>query len=157
MRLMGKALATLALLWVSSASAGGYLGAVGGLMDVDLGGDSPFNAGIRGGYSWASGWGVEGEYTSSISDGTYDHYWLGETDYSIDTMGVYATYRSPGAVYFKGRLGVINEEVLGVDDTGTSAGLGIGFKAGESVQLEAEYTLIEQDVNFFSGSLVFRF
>ncbi|WP_078083391.1 porin family protein [Microbulbifer mangrovi] len=165
--MMKKVLATALVLGCSisaQASEGGYFGTVAGLMKTSINGDSPFNAGIRAGYTWNSGFGLEGEYTTSLVDGEArfnsgwgDFRW----DYSISTFGAYATYRSQGDLYFKGRLGVLNESIdFGGEkesDSGLSAGLGLGFNLSETVNLEAEYTLVEEDVDFWSGTLVFRF
>lgn len=148
----------------AQASEGGYFGTTAGLMKTSISGDSPFNAGLRAGYAWNSGFALEGEYTTSLVDGEarYSSSWGDfRWDYSISTLGVYAAYRSQGDIYFKGRLGVLNESVDFGDgkesDSGLSAGLGVGFTFSENVNLEAEYTLIEEDVDFWSGTLVFRF
>ncbi|GAB2509139.1 outer membrane beta-barrel protein [Microbulbifer agarilyticus] len=164
---MKQVLAALALLGCAmgaQATEGSYFGAVAGLMATDIDGDSPFNAGARLGYNWPSGWGVEGEFTTSLSEGSYDFdaYYGSETvNYSISTMALYGTYRSQGDVYFKGRLGFLNESVdvegYSASDSGLSVGLGAGFNISEALNFEAEYTLVEEDVNLWSGSLVFRF
>lgn len=165
---MKQVLAALALLGCAmgaQATEGGYFGGVAGLMDADISGDSPFNAGFRAGYNWANGFGVEGEYTTSVVDGEFRlrNSWVDiEADYSISTFGAYATYRSQGDIYFKGRLGYLNESVDFGDDangseSGLSAGLGLGLSLSEAVNFEAEYTVVEEDVDFWSGSLVFRF
>lgn len=156
MKIYSRLLAALALIWSCGASAEGYFGVVAGLMDVDLPGDSPVNGGLRGGYRWTSGWGVEGEATTSLSDGEF-----ASVDYSLTTVAFYGTYRTPGSVYFAARAGALYEDVdAGIangSDTGLSAGLGVGFEAGEQMNLQLEYTLIETDVNFWSASMTFRF
>ena len=161
--MMKKVLAAAVMLGCSisvQASEGGYFGTVAGLMKTSINGDSPFNAGVRAGYNWNSGFGLEGEYTTSLVDGEAS-YGSFNWDYSISTLGVYGTYRSQGDIYFKGRLGVLNESVdfegEKESDSGLSAGLGLGFSFSENVNLEAEYTLVEEDVDFWSGTLVFRF
>ncbi|MFA0811736.1 porin family protein [Microbulbifer epialgicus] len=161
-----KALAAAVALVCSAAAQaeGAYVGGVFGVMKTDVSGvsgDSPLNAGIRAGYTWNSGWGVEAELTDSLVEGEFDSYW-GDENYSFATMALYATYRSQGDIYFKGRLGYLREELY-VDyfgeysDSGTSAGIGAGFKLTEKVTFEAEYTIIEADVDYWSGSLVVRF
>lgn len=163
MRFPVKSLAAAMLFWVGAVHAeGGYFGGVAGVMSTDIEGDSPFNGGFRIGYCGASGWGIEGEFTGSIVEGELDTYWYGEQDYSISTAALYGTYRSHGDLYFKGRLGYLNEKVDfdgfgSASDSGASAGLGFGFKVSENATMEAEYTLVEEDVNFWSGSVVFRF
>ena len=166
--MMKKVLAAAVLLSCSvaaQASEGGYFGAVAGVMNTSLDGDNPFNAGARAGYNWASGFGVEAEFTTSLVEGEVDfsNAWVDiKEDYSISTVAAYATYRTQGSIYFKGRLGYLNESVDfgdGVDgsDSGLSVGLGAGFVFTEAMTLEAEYTLIEEDVDMWSGTLQFRF
>ncbi|WP_444920079.1 outer membrane beta-barrel protein [Microbulbifer sp. CnH-101-G] len=152
----------MALVCSAAAQAeGAYVGAVFGVMNTDADGDSSLNAGVRVGYGWNSGWGLEAEFTDSLVEGEYDYYWS-EVEYSFATQAIYATYRSEGDIYLKGRLGYLHEE-LDVDgfgeysDSGASAGIGAGFKLTESVLFEAEYTFIESDVDYWSGSLVVRF
>jgi len=40
------------------------------------------------------------------------------------------------------------DDAEGVDDAGLSYGIGGGFKLGNKLALEAEYTIVEQDVNY---------
>lgn len=154
-------LAVLALAWSCSVHAEGYLGGTLGIMDADVSGDNPINAGVRGGYRWGPAWGVEGEFTTSLSDGKADLGILGSVHYSVDTYAVYGTYRTAGDVYFRARLGLLNEQVdagpVDESDSGLSGGAGVGFDLGNNVEVQLEYTLIESDLNFWSGSVVARF
>lgn len=149
-------------------TSGAFAGPVAGIMNVDIEGDNPFNAGLRGGYIWNSGWGVEGEFTGSLIEGEAEYrYWGGtySADLGISTLAAYGTYRSPGQFYFKGKLGYLKETVKISDDgdsfseseTGLSAGLGLGFDIMPNANVELEYTVVEEDVGFFSGSVVIRF
>lgn len=160
MKTTARIIALAALAWSGAASADGYFGVTAGLMDVDVSGDSPFNAGIRGGFQSPAGWGVEGEATTSLSDGEFDT-GFGSIDYSLDTVAAYGTYRTQGDTYFKARAGVLYENVdagfADGNDTGASAGLGVGFALGGNGSVELEYTFIESDVNYWSGSFIFRF
>ncbi|MEX2964105.1 outer membrane beta-barrel protein [Microbulbifer sp. TYP-18] len=158
--------AAVALLCSAGSQAEGvYIGGVFGLMNTDVGRTSPFNVGVRGGYTWSSGWGVEAEYTDSASDGSLDVFGVGvsptSADYSISTEALYLTYMTSGDLYFKARLGYLNETVdiasFSASDSGGSVGLGGGFKFSENVSFETEYTLIEEDVDLLSGTLIFRF
>ncbi|MDP5208622.1 porin family protein [Microbulbifer sp. 2205BS26-8] len=150
--------AVVALLCSAAVQAeGAYMGDEIGMMDADGSDDSPFNAGIRAGYTWNSGWGIEAELTGSMTDGD-----ILDRDFSISTQAVYATYRTQGDIYFKGRLGYLNEEVdveyFGdASDSGASVGVGVGFTLAENISFETEYTLIEEEVDYWSGSLVVRF
>ncbi|WP_444928549.1 outer membrane beta-barrel protein [Microbulbifer sp. SSSA002] len=160
-----KALAAVAALLGSATvqAQGAYVGGVFGIMDVDAPGNSPFNAGVRAGYTWDSGWGIEVEATDSVIEGEYDYYWS-DYDYSLATQAIYATYRrNQRDFYLKGRVGYLREE-LSVDnwqaqesDTGLSAGFGIGFNLTDKAVMELDYTLIEADVNYWSGSVVYKF
>ncbi|AMX03317.1 outer membrane beta-barrel protein [Microbulbifer thermotolerans] len=162
MRNIAKGVAVLALVSSSAAFAeGGYWGAVGGIMDIDLpNADSPLNLGLRGGYILPSGWGFELEYTNSLISGQADVF-ANDVDVDVQTMAGYATYRSYGDVYFKGRLGVLYEDVsVGAsssDDTGVSLGAGIGFNYGPNTNIELEYTVIEEDIAFWSGTMTLHF
>ncbi len=136
---------------------GFYGGGTLGFMAVDVDNVDPlFNAGLQVGYHFNDGFAVEAQYTDSMSGDSYDvNYGYGSRSIDIDirTLAAYAVYRSPGSVYFKGRAGVLNEKIGSMSDTGLSAGVGIGFKAGDSAAFEIEATVIEQDVNFISASL----
>jgi len=161
MRFIVNSLAAAALLCGASAHAeGGFIGAVGGVMNTDYVKDSPLNAGVRAGYNWASGWGVESEFTGSIADGRMQGYWE-DVDYSLSTRALYATYRSQGQTYFKSRIGYLSENIdtddYSASDSGLSAGLGFGFYVSDNATVEGEYTLVEEDVGFWSGSVVVRF
>src|SRR5690606_4410542 len=102
------------------------------------------------------GFGIEFEHTETEGDVSVPFY--GKGDYEVETNALYAVYRSLGTAYFKAKIGVLNEDVtiknFGVipgsikdDDTGASAGVGGGFRIGP-VSMEAEYTVIEEDVDF---------
>ncbi|GAB2887737.1 outer membrane beta-barrel protein [Microbulbifer echini] len=160
-----RSLVAVVVLACSTAvqAEGAYVGAVFGVMNTDVSGDdSPLNAGIRAGYSWNSGWGLETELTNSVVEGEFNYHYWGAENYSLATQAIYATYRSEGDIYLKGRLGYLREE-LEIDhfgeysDSGASAGIGAGFKLTERVLFETEYTFIESDVDYWSGSLVVRF
>ena len=83
--------------------------------------------------------------------------WAGN-DVSVDTMGLYATYRSPGFLYFKAKTGFTRWDAdFGVgedDDTATSMGIGVGFSLG-LIQFELEYTEIDDDIEFISLGVQF--
>ncbi|MFI2811445.1 outer membrane beta-barrel protein [Microbulbifer sp. M83] len=163
MRKLATGLAALALVCSSAANAeGGYWGATAGLMTVDANTvDDPINFGLRGGYTFSSGWGFEGEFTDSLISGEADAFDGRDIDVDIQTLGGYATYRSFGDVYFKGRLGLIYEDVsvggYSSDDTGISVGGGIGLNLSPNTNVEFEYTMIEEDVNFWSGTMILTF
>ena len=131
-------------------------GVKGGLMMNDVSGfDSAMNAGVVVGYPINDAVTVEGEFTTSLSDGGTD---ISGVNWSVQTLAVYGVFKSKGDTYFKGKLGYLNESVsidtgygfsVGGDDSGLSYGIGGGMKLG-SGSLEVEYTIIEADVNFLS-------
>ncbi|WP_346837508.1 outer membrane beta-barrel protein [Microbulbifer sp. SAOS-129_SWC] len=164
MRNIVKGLAALALVGSSAAYAeGGYWGGTIGMMDIDMRGvDNPINVGLRGGYVLPSGWGFEGEYTTSLVSGSADALNGGSSnDVDIQTIAGYGTYRSFGDIYFKGRAGILHESVdagwRSADDTGVSLGAGVGINYGPNTNFELEYTMIEQDVGFWSGTMTLTF
>lgn len=145
------------LVFTPVAAADWFFGAKAGPMMVDVGGmDDPTNAGVMVGHEWGvvlGDIGVQGEITSSIDDGSY----AGQ-DVSVDTQAVYGVFRTAGPVYFIAKMGVLREDVtigsVSDDDTGSSAGLGVGFSIGLA-QFEVEYTQIEDDVDFLSVGIRF--
>lgn len=159
MRNIAKGVAALALVCSSAAYAeGGYFGGTAGLMTIDHRGvDDPMNLGIRAGYSLPSGWGVEGEYTNSIVSADGNAFGR-RVDIDVETLAAYGTYRTYGDLYFKGRAGILHEDVdyFG-SDTGIAVGGGVGFFMGPNTNVELEYTRVEQDVNFWSATMALNF
>lgn len=162
MHKFAKGAAALALVFSAGASAQDtYWGGTIGLMDIDMrNADSPVNLGLRGGLTLPSGWGFEAEYTNSLISGEADAF-SGDADVDIQTLAGYGTYRSYGNIYFKGRLGLLYEDVdvggFSEDDTGISLGGGVGFDFGPNTNVELEYTMIEEDVGFWSGTMTLNF
>lgn len=153
----------------TAAAEGFYAGARVGIMDVEVSGfDEATNAGILLGYEFPSGiplrWGLEAEFTTTVADGDFR---LGGVsgDWDIDTQALYVVARAGERLYGKVRAGALREDVsagavgISVDDSdsGFSAGLGIGWRAAANIDLEAEFTMIEEDVNFFSIGLNLAF
>lgn len=74
-----------------------------------------------------------------------------QTDAEVTTIGAYISVRTAGPVYAIGRIGVANTDVsfedkanfTDGDDTGVSAGAGVGFSLG--VRTEIELTRYEVD------------
>lgn len=81
-------------------------------------------------------------------------------DVDIDTTALYAAYRSEGSLFFKAKIGYINEEVKSVDfkvtDSGASYGIGAGIQ-NENLLAEVEYIIIEEDVTSLSVNLIYKF
>ena len=145
---IGLALASLSAAPVFAAAGddGIHFGLKTGAMDVDFSGvDIDMPIGLVLGFEKGV-YGAEVEYT--FADMEFDVFGSTET-LDFDTLAVYGVFRSQGEVYFKLKAGFLREDVGGVDDTGASLGLGGGVRV-ENLSIEAEYTIIEEDVNFLS-------
>lgn len=153
-----------ALMSVSCAVAaeGVYVGARVGFMDPDVSGlDEAQNVGIVLGFEFMSDTlisaAVEAEFTTTYSDGDVDFAGL-NGDWDVDTQALYLVGKLGEAFYGKLRAGVLREDVSisigGISgegsDSGFSAGLGVGWRAADNVSVEAEYTLVEEDIDFYS-------
>lgn len=147
---------------VHAADSAFYAGVKVGQMLPDVQGlDNATNAGILIGYNFPKTdygtFAVEGEYTTTISKG--DAKALGLTgDWEVDTTSLYGVYRSAGDLYFKGKVGYLNEDIKvsiagfsgAGTDSGGSLGIGGGWRFGDAGSIEAEYTIIEQDIDSLS-------
>lgn len=138
----------------AAAPASMHFGIKGGLMvidvsDVDI--SHPFNLGVVVGGSWDNGLGIEAELTSTFFKGELK---LTEDDVTMTTLAAYGVYRSPGALYVKGKTGLLIEDIkigsASESNARISSGIGIGMRFSGGQRLEAEFTVIEGDVNVFS-------
>lgn len=118
--------------------------------------ENPRNVGLSAGYHFnllVGEVGLEAEITRSISEGD-----VVGTSLEVESQGVYLTYTSPGLIYFKGKLGFMDASLvagdLSEDEGGETYGLGVGMSLG-LVNIEIEYTAIDDDVSFVSLGLVF--
>lgn len=105
--------------------------------------------------------GIEAEAGTTLSDGDVKN---SSANWNMNTVGVFATARTPGDVYVKGRAGWFHRDVTVEADTlfGTvkakdkedseAWGAGIGWKLG-AANVEAEYTRVDQDFDFYSVGL----
>ncbi len=118
--------------------------------------DDASNAGLLLGYWFARPVGFNG--TASIEfegmtstgdgdiDGTSNFGTAGRWD--VDTYGLFFAYRTPGTVYFKGRLGGLHSEIsnkfgtarTSTDDASLAGGAGLGVQVGEWGNIELEWT-----------------
>ncbi len=148
---------------------GPYGGIKLGGVDVDTSAfDTATNMGVLLGYDFSSSaslsWGLEAELTTSISDGDYRAFG-NQGDWDIDTQALYGVFKFGREIYGKVKLGVLREDVsasvggFSADDTetGTSAGVGVGWWIAPQVAIEAEYTQIEADAAFYSVGANYRF
>lgn len=139
-----------------------YIGAKIGQMDIDAGGfDEATNFGFVLGYHLLAdkhgSLSLEGEYTNSLKDGDI----AGGGDWDVETLAAYAAYRTaraPGDVFLKAKAGFADAEVSGfADDSGFSFGAGVGWALSKKADIEFEYTVIEDDLNFLSVGFTTHF
>ena len=164
-------------------AAGPYIGLKAGVFTIDVDEsenfdvDDPSALGFVVGGKFNRFIGMEFEYNQSDDAGFEVENSSTEGQLDIQTMALYFVFRTPGNVYFKAKAGVLHEKIdgsggncnyyysysscssasLSEKDTGLSAGVGIGFMLGKSVSLEAEYTIIEEDVGYASAGLNIHF
>ena len=142
---------------VFAASSSAYMGVKGGLMLTSISDlSSATNIGGVIGYhiSGSSGLAIEAEFTFTAIAGDASF----SSEWDVTTAAVYLAYRSAGDMYFKTKVGFLNEDVtisndfFGVSgtDSGASYGVGFGKKLGGSNSVEVELTIIEEDINFLS-------
>ncbi|MGP9830272.1 porin family protein [Psychrobacter sp. AOP1-A1-60] len=136
-----------------------YVGAKVGQFDLDIdNADDPTAYGVYGGYNFDSTFGVEAEYVGS-DDADYRN-----GDLDAKTYGAYGTarYQFPNTgLYAKGKLGVAKTEVEGegdytngavrvsnsTSDTGIAGGVGLGYSVNPDFGVEAEYSVMDSDVD----------
>jgi opacity protein-like surface antigen len=94
---------------------------------------------------------MEFEYTTTVSED--DDYLGGGASASADTLGLFLAAKTPGKVYFKGRVGYtrVEQEFSAFSDFpelegskniyGVAAGIGGGIKVGKNGAVELEYML----------------
>ena len=156
---------------VYAQDPGVYIGVKGGSFRVDVTEADTNNPTAKGfvlGYNLGNGPAIEFERNSSdtFSASQYVYYYGNVTaEGEIETTALYFAYRSEGTFFFKVKGGILKEDVklntygerFNDSDTGLTMGAGLGFNLGNVAQIEAEYTIIEQDVGYLSLGLNLRF
>ena len=155
---------------VYAQDPGVYIGVKAGSFRIDaeeLDSNNPNGRGFVVGYNLGEGPAIEFEHNKSDTfHAGLDGYYYGPTvEGEIETSALYFAYRSQGTAFFKVKAGVLKEDVSASaysesadeSDTGLSLGAGFGFNLGDVAQIEAEYTIIEEDVSFLSLGLNLRF
>ena len=133
----------------NTASAEGYWGAKVATVDVDANGySSALNLGLFVGAEFAQAGSnvvsLEGELTKSLIEGDTSS---SSTDYSVQTLALYAAMRTGSDKYIKVKAGILDREIaLSPGGTGSDSGLswGIGFGFNK---YEIEYTFFDGDGN----------
>ncbi len=113
------------------------------------------NAGVTVGYEFSRPIGFSGtstiefSATTSTTDGNigFDSIYGATGNWDVDTQSLFFTYRTPGTVYFKGKLGGIQSSIrsrgttfnIKEDDTSLGFGAGLGLRPWKNVTFEAEY------------------
>jgi opacity protein-like surface antigen len=153
-------------------NTGFYLGIKGGNFMVDVSEpnfdyDDATSMGLLAGYDFGSNVSAEFEYNSS-NDADVRYFGSKFGTLKVNTFAGYMAYRlkpnTSNGFYVKAKAGILSEDVkvthnkgtISTNDTGLSLGVGAGFNITDKVALEAEYTLIEQDVNYLSAGLNFK-
>ncbi|PCJ30954.1 MAG: hypothetical protein COA99_17640 [Moraxellaceae bacterium] len=115
--------------------------------------------------------GKKSDVKASINDFPF------EGDLRLKTTALYAVYRTTGPLFYLLKAGILQETVdlyvqycgmiggsntciSGTEssrDTGLSIGVGAGWRLGDSIAIESEFSIIEQDVNYLSFGLNYRF
>ncbi|TCK16994.1 outer membrane protein with beta-barrel domain [Thiogranum longum] len=163
-------LPALCLISSQAMAEGFYAGAKAGWMDPDIRGfDEATNLGVQGGYTFGAPdtgitWAVEAELTTTISDGDVQAFGS-SGNWDVDTQAIYGVLRIGDALYGKLRLGFLHEDasasVVGASadgsDSGVSGGLGGGWRANQQLSFELEYTMVEEDIDFYSVGMNFAF
>ena len=145
-------------------ASGNYLGIkVGGLnISRDLGYNNGTSVGALFGHDFpGNDFAFELEMTGTVSPAEGTATALGDLD--VFTLAAYGVYRTPGALYFKAKAGLVyeyfNVDLFGLpiegDAIGLSLGIGGGYRINDGLALELEYTAIEADIDLISLGLNF--
>ena len=132
-------------------------------VDADSDGDVAF--GLTLGYGLSATWSAELEWVSGGGETTLGGSGGSRTsDFDVTSLAAYAAYRSAGPIYFTARVGVRTSDLSSdgdvleeSSDTGASFGGGLGYRLGERLAVEADYTLIGSDVSWLMLSARYAF
>lgn len=128
-------------------------------LGIDATGNAAF--GINLGYEFTPGWSAELQVVSAGVE--LEAPSAGTADIDVRSAGVYAAYRSSGPAYFIGRVGFINvttsADFLSEDesDSGSSLGLGAGYRLNPNLGLELEYTIATDETDWVLVSTRYSF
>lgn len=129
-----------------------YFAIKGGLMDADGAADSAVNIGADVGYQNNRYLSTEVELTRTLIDGDT----RSGNDWEVDTLSVFAAFRSRTEVKLKAKIGLTNIDYGNDDDLELSFGIGVGFWAAGGL-MEIEYTEIDDGLDFFSLGVNYYF
>lgn len=135
-----------------SRSTPWYFGIKGGFMDANGQSDSAINMGADVGYRNNKYLSTEVELTKTVIDGDTPS----GNDWEVDTLSVFAAFRSNTEVKLKAKIGLTNIDYGNDDDLELSFGFGAGFWAAGGL-MEIEYTEIDDDLEFISLGVTYFF
>ena len=122
--------------------------------------DDPTAYGVYAGFYFDNNFGMELEYVGSDDADVSIADFKGDID--AKTYGIYGTYRYTfpnTALYAKGKLGLAKTEVegnltnavslmsLSTSEKGIAGGIGLGYAVNPNFNVEAEYGIMESDVD----------
>ena len=122
-----------------------YMAIKGGFVDSAALDDSALNLGLDVGYRHNRYLSTELELTETIIEGDTPS----GNDWNVDTLSVFAAFRSNTKVKLKGKIGLTKINSGGADDIELSFGIGIGFWAAGGL-MEIEYTELDDGLDFYS-------
>ena len=128
-----------------SKSSPFYMAIKGGFVDSAALGDSAINLGLDVGYRHNKYLSTELELTETIIEGDT----RSGNDWNVDTLSVFAAFRSNTEVKLKGKVGLTKINSGDADDIELSLGIGIGFWAAGGL-MEIEYTELDEGLDFYS-------
>lgn len=153
-----------------------YLGASYNDVSIDFSNsdvDDTDGFGIVFGIDFGKSRAFEAEYLdSSKADMDYKVGALESAKIKIQSLGLYGVFRTTGKVYFKARAGIASNLVditdiecsgslcvnnLYDDDGGFAFSAGVGVSFTESMKIEAEYKLVNSDIDILGLGLVYSF
>ena len=153
-----------------------YLGASYNNVSIDFSNASVEDTGGLGlvfGIDFGKNWAFETEYINSgKADMDYQVGAIESAKIQIRSLAAYGVFRTSGKVYFKGRAGIAANlvDITDIKCGGSFCinslfddGAGLAFSAGggilitETMKLEAEYKLINSDIDIFGIGLIYAF
>ncbi len=94
----------------------------------------------------------EAEFSLGIIDGEVGR----NSDWSINSIAGYGVYRTSGDIHLKAKLGLSYWDDDFDDDTNLTAGIGLGFRAGNGV-IDVEYTQINPRTDYITVGYILNF
>lgn len=155
-----------ASLYTTAASAEIVIGAKAGTVDFDTEGSDPaLNGSIQLAFDifdiGIADIALEGEYSTSLTEGEIDLGILGAQDVSFESTALYLALRTAGPVYVIARAGYASTEIEfenggTADDDGVATGLGVGFSMGLRMEIEyTNYEIEDLDINYLTLGFAF--